>query len=76
MFVHASSENTAVWIFGGTIGCVALWLGVRRFLVNQNGPVRQLCGVNPLPWIFPDVVTAMAWKPECCMGRWELLVRH
>ena len=61
MFVHVL-KNTAVWIFGGTIGCVALGLALACFLA-MNGPVTAaLRALILLPWILPDVVTAMAWK--------------
>ena len=61
MFVHVL-KNTAVWIFGGTIGCVALGLALACFLA-MNGPVTAaLRALILLPAILPDVVTAMAWK--------------
>lgn len=54
--------NTAIWIIGGTFFCVLLGLGVGAFLAIDSRLTTALRAIILLPWILPDVVTAMAWK--------------
>jgi multiple sugar transport system permease protein len=54
--------NTAIWVLGGTLGCVLLGLGIGAFLARESMTTAVLRAVILLPWILPDVVTAMAWK--------------
>lgn len=54
--------NTAIWIIGGTFFCVLLGLGVGAFLAVDSRLTTALRAIILLPWILPDVVTAMAWK--------------
>jgi len=55
-------KNTAIWILGGTILCVAVGLGVGAFLAVDSRLTTGLRALILLPWVLPDVVTAMAWK--------------
>ena len=54
--------NTAIWILGGTFFCVVLGLLVGTFLAIDSTVTVILRALILLPWILPDVVTAMAWK--------------
>ncbi len=54
--------NTAIWILGGTLFCVLLGLGVGAYLARDGRMPTALRAIILLPWILPDVVTAMAWK--------------
>lgn len=54
--------NTAIWIVGGTFFCVVTGLAVAAFLAIDSRLTTGLRAVILLPWILPDVVTAMAWK--------------
>ncbi len=55
-------RNTAIWILGGTLGCVVLGLALATFLAIESRVTTVLRALILLPWILPDVVTAMAWK--------------
>ncbi len=55
-------KNTAIWIVGGTILCVTVGLGVGTFLAVDSRMTTWLRALILLPWVLPDVVTAMAWK--------------
>lgn len=55
-------KNTAIWILGGTILCVTVGLGVGTFLAVDTKMTTWLRALILLPWVLPDVVTAMAWK--------------
>lgn len=55
-------KNTAIWILGGTILCVLVGLGVGAFLAIDSKMTTWLRALILLPWVLPDVVTAMAWK--------------
>lgn len=55
-------KNTAVWILGGTFLCVTVGLGVGTFLAIDSRMTGWLRALILLPWVLPDVVTAMAWK--------------
>lgn len=55
-------KNTAIWILGGTVGCVVLGLALACFLAMDGRVTTILRALILLPWILPDVVTAMAWK--------------
>jgi multiple sugar transport system permease protein len=55
-------KNTAIWILGGTCFCVILGLTVAMFISIDHKMMALLRGVILLPWVLPDVVTAMAWK--------------
>jgi multiple sugar transport system permease protein len=55
-------RNTALWIFGGTVGCLVLGLLIASFLAIESRTTTVLRAIILLPWILPDVVTAMAWK--------------
>ena len=55
-------RNTVIWILGGTALCVALGLAVGTFLAINSRMTTGLRAIILLPWILPDVVTAMAWK--------------
>ncbi len=55
-------KNTAIWIVGGTILCVTVGLGVGTFLAVDSKMTTWLRALILLPWVLPDVVTAMAWK--------------
>ena len=55
-------KNTAIWILGGTILCVTVGLGVGTFLAVDSKMTSWLRALILLPWVLPDVVTAMAWK--------------
>ncbi|MBV7396859.1 carbohydrate ABC transporter permease [Mameliella sediminis] len=55
-------KNTAIWILGGTFLCVAVGLGVGTFLAIDSRMTGWLRALILLPWVLPDVVTAMAWK--------------
>lgn len=55
-------KNTAIWIVGGTILCVSVGLGVGAFLAVDSRMTTWLRALILLPWVLPDVVTAMAWK--------------
>jgi len=55
-------KNTAIWIIGGTVLCVAVGLGVGAFLAVDSKMTTGLRALILLPWVLPDVVTAMAWK--------------
>lgn len=54
--------NTAIWILGGTVFCVLIGLGVAAYLAVDSTATTVLRAIILLPWILPDVVTAMAWK--------------
>ena len=54
--------NTAIWILGGTAICVVLGLAVGTYLAVDSKMTTFLRAIILLPWILPDVVTAMAWK--------------
>ena len=54
--------NTAIWIFGGTALCVGVGLAVGSYLALDSWMTTILRGLILLPWVLPDVVTAMAWK--------------
>ncbi len=55
-------QNTAIWILGGTFLCVTVGLGVGTFLAIDSRMTGWLRALILLPWVLPDVVTAMAWK--------------
>ncbi len=55
-------KNTAIWILGGTLLCVLVGLGVGAFLSVDSRLTTGLRALILLPWVLPDVVTAMAWK--------------
>ncbi len=55
-------RNTAIWILGGTIGCVLLGLLIATYLAVDSRQTMVLRALILLPWILPDVVTAMAWR--------------
>ncbi|MDO6729292.1 sugar ABC transporter permease [Marinovum sp. 2_MG-2023] len=55
-------KNTAIWILGGTFLCVTVGLGVGTFLAIDGRLTGWLRALILLPWVLPDVVTAMAWK--------------
>lgn len=55
-------KNTAIWILGGTLCCVATGLAVGMFLAVDSKMTAALRALILLPWVLPDVVTAMAWK--------------
>lgn len=55
-------KNTAIWIVGGTVLCVTVGLGVGAFLAVDSKMTTWLRALILLPWVLPDVVTAMAWK--------------
>lgn len=55
-------KNTAIWILGGTFLCVSVGLGVGTFLAIDSRMTGWLRALILLPWVLPDVVTAMAWK--------------
>lgn len=55
-------RNTAVWILGGTVLCVTVGLMVATFLAIDSRMTTGLRALILLPWVLPDVVTAMAWK--------------
>ncbi len=55
-------KNTAIWILGGTVLCVTVGLGVGAFLAVDSKMTTWLRALILLPWVLPDVVTAMAWK--------------
>lgn len=55
-------KNTAIWILCGTFLCVAVGLGVGTFLAIDSRMTGWLRALILLPWVLPDVVTAMAWK--------------
>ncbi|MBV6634301.1 MAG: sugar ABC transporter permease [Mameliella sp.] len=55
-------KNTAIWILGGTVLCVTVGLGVGAFLAIDSRMTGWLRALILLPWVLPDVVTAMAWK--------------
>ncbi len=55
-------QNTAIWILGGTLLCVTVGLGVGTFLAIDSRMTGWLRALILLPWVLPDVVTAMAWK--------------
>ena len=54
--------NTGIWILGGTFFSVALGLGVGAYLAIDSPITAVLRAIILLPWVLPDVVTAMAWK--------------
>ncbi|WP_306118065.1 MULTISPECIES: sugar ABC transporter permease [unclassified Roseitalea] len=54
--------NTAIWILGGTFFCVLLGLAIGAYLAVDSPITTALRALILLPWILPDVVTAMAWK--------------
>jgi multiple sugar transport system permease protein len=54
--------NTAIWIFGGTLFCVLLGLAIGTFMAIDSRLTTFLRAIILLPWVLPDVVTAMAWK--------------
>ncbi|HEY8593811.1 MAG TPA: sugar ABC transporter permease [Devosiaceae bacterium] len=56
------ARNTVIWIFGGTVMCVATGLAVGMFLAVDSKLTAGLRALILLPWVLPDVVTAMAWK--------------
>jgi multiple sugar transport system permease protein len=55
-------KNTAIWILGGTLGCVVLGLAIAAYLAVDSRLTLVLRAIILLPWILPDVVTAMAWR--------------
>ncbi|KUF08680.1 carbohydrate ABC transporter permease [Pseudoponticoccus marisrubri] len=55
-------KNTAIWILGGTVLCVTVGLGVGAYLAIDSRMTGWLRALILLPWVLPDVVTAMAWK--------------
>jgi len=55
-------RNTAIWILGGTALCVGVGLAVGAFLALDGWITTFLRALILLPWVLPDVVTAMAWK--------------
>ncbi|UWQ19819.1 carbohydrate ABC transporter permease [Jannaschia sp. M317] len=55
-------KNTAIWIVGGTLACVSVGLAVGTFLAIDSKMTTGLRALILLPWVLPDVVTAMAWK--------------
>lgn len=55
-------KNTAIWILGGTVLCVLVGLAVGTFLAVDSWMTTLLRALILLPWVMPDVVTAMAWK--------------
>jgi len=55
-------KNTAIWILGGTVLCVTTGLMVGMFLAIDSKMTTGLRAMILLPWVLPDVVTAMAWK--------------
>lgn len=55
-------KNTAIWILGGTLMCVTVGLAVGTFLAVDSRLTGWLRALILLPWVLPDVVTAMAWK--------------
>ncbi|MGQ7843766.1 carbohydrate ABC transporter permease [Granulosicoccus sp. 3-233] len=55
-------QNTAIWILGGTFLCVTVGLGVGTYLAIDSRMTGWLRALILLPWVLPDVVTAMAWK--------------
>lgn len=55
-------KNTAIWILGGTVLCVLTGLAVATFLAIDSKMTTGLRALILLPWVLPDVVTAMAWK--------------
>ncbi|WP_083788652.1 carbohydrate ABC transporter permease [Oceanicola granulosus] len=55
-------KNTAIWILGGTVLCVTVGLAVGTFLALDSRLTGWLRALILLPWVIPDVVTAMAWK--------------
>ncbi|MHA3980132.1 carbohydrate ABC transporter permease [Halovulum sp. GXIMD14794] len=55
-------RNTAIWILGGTVLCVSVGLAVGTFLAVESRLTTGLRALILLPWVLPDVVTAMAWK--------------
>ncbi len=54
--------NTAIWILGGTVFCVLTGLAVGAYLAIDSKITTALRALILLPWVLPDVVTAMAWK--------------
>ncbi|HEV7277500.1 MAG TPA: sugar ABC transporter permease [Devosiaceae bacterium] len=54
--------NTGIWILGGTVLCVLLGMTVAVYLARDSKLTTFLRAIILLPWILPDVVTAMAWK--------------
>lgn len=54
--------NTAIWIVGGTFFCVLTGLAVGTYLAIDSKLTTALRALILLPWVLPDVVTAMAWK--------------
>ncbi|WP_394155044.1 carbohydrate ABC transporter permease [Loktanella salsilacus] len=55
-------KNTAIWILGGTLFCVMTGLAVGTYLAIDSKMTTGLRALILLPWVLPDVVTAMAWK--------------
>lgn len=55
-------KNTAIWILGGTVLCVSVGLAVGTYLAIDSKLTGWLRALILLPWVLPDVVTAMAWK--------------
>ncbi|TCS52485.1 carbohydrate ABC transporter membrane protein 1 (CUT1 family) [Primorskyibacter sedentarius] len=55
-------KNTAIWILGGTFLCVTVGLAVGTYLAIDSRMTGWLRALILLPWVLPDVVTAMAWK--------------
>lgn len=59
---HDVMVNTAIWVFCGTMGVVILGLGIGAYLAVDSKMTMFLRAIILIPWILPDVVTAMAWK--------------
>ncbi|NJN05118.1 MAG: sugar ABC transporter permease [Rhodobacteraceae bacterium] len=55
-------KNTAIWILGGTFFCVLFGLMVAVYLAVDSRTTSIMRALILLPWVLPDVVTAMAWQ--------------
>jgi len=59
---RSSIANTVVFT-AASVGCKLIVGMVIALLLNSNLPFRNvLTGIMLLPWIVPEVVTAMAWR--------------
>ena len=55
-------KNTAIWVLAGTFLCVVVGLAVATYLAIDSRMTTALRALILLPWVLPDVVTAIAWK--------------
>ena len=58
----ASLGRTLVWTAGSVIGAYIVALALALLLNRRSGAARYFRALLLIPWVIPDVATALLWK--------------